>query len=121
MSIRNANQLKIMLGVITLTSVAALTPSAYAQVPVRATDNILNRANLNTSTTNLDEQNLKLSPSIERIRDISKIRGTDVACDGGGSQNGVCAGKTGRGTEVLSNPAIERNTQLIRSIRSISR
>jgi hypothetical protein len=121
MSIRNANQLKVMLGIITLTSVAALTPSAYAQVPVRAVDNILNRANLNTNTIKLDQQDLKLSPSVEQIQDVSKIRGTEVACDGGGSQNGVCGAKTGRGTEVLTNPAIERNTQLIRSIRGISR
>ncbi len=121
MSIRNANQLKFLLGIITLTSVAALTPSAYAQVPVRAVDNILNRANLDTSTLKLRKENGQLSPSVEQIQDVSKIRGTDVACDGGGSQNGVCGAKTGRGTEVLSNPAIERNTQLIRSIRGISR
>lgn len=121
MSIRNSNQLKVMLGIITLTSLAALTPSAYAQVPVKATDNILNRANLNTNTIKLNQPDSKLSPSVERIQDISKIRGTEVACDGGGSQNGICAAKPGRGSEVLTNPAIERNTKLIRSIRGISR
>jgi hypothetical protein len=117
MSLRNANQLKVLLGIITLTSVAALTPTAYAQVPVKATDNILNRANLNTNTIKVDQQNLKLSPSVEQIPGLSKRQNSD----GNGICNGGCEPKTGRGTRVLTNPAIEQNTKLIQSIRGISR
>ena len=117
MSIRNANQLKVMLGVITLTSVAALTPTAYAQVPVRAVDNILNRANLNTNTIKLRKENGHLSPSVGQLEGLSKRQNSDI----NGSCNGSCDPKTGRKTEALTNPAIERNTQLIRSIREIRR
>ncbi|AFZ15248.1 hypothetical protein Cri9333_4466 [Crinalium epipsammum PCC 9333] len=117
MSIRNANQLKVLLGIITLTSVAALTPTAYAQVPARANDNILNRANLNTNTIKLDQQNLKLSPSVEQIPGLSK----KADSDGNGICNGSCRPKAGRGAELLTNPALESNTKLIQSIRGINR
>lgn len=117
MSLRNANQLKVLLGIITLTSVAALTPTAYAQVPVRAVDNILNRANLDTSTLKLRKENGQLSPSVGQIEGLSTRQNSDI----NGSCNGSCGPKAGRGTEVLTNPAIERNTKLIQSIRGISR
>ncbi|AFZ11419.1 hypothetical protein Cri9333_0451 [Crinalium epipsammum PCC 9333] len=56
MSIYNATRLKVTFSLITLTSVAALTPTAYAGLPGGATQNILNRASLDTQTRKLQHK-----------------------------------------------------------------
>ncbi|HEY9690602.1 MAG TPA: hypothetical protein V6D15_00175 [Oculatellaceae cyanobacterium] len=120
MSIYNANRLKVTFSLITLTSFAALTPTADACLPGGATQNILNRASLDTQTRKLQQQGSPLSPSaVEQIHDVSQIRGSQTICDGSSLQ-GVPASKTRQGNEVLTNSTIERNTQLIRSIRFLS-
>ena len=74
MSIYNANRLKVTFSLITLTSLAALTPTAYACLPGRATQNILNRASLDTHTRKLQQQDSQLpSSEIEQIQDVSQI------------------------------------------------
>ncbi|WP_041225853.1 hypothetical protein [Crinalium epipsammum] len=65
-------------------------------------------------------QGSPLPPSaVEQIQDVSQIRGSQTICDGSSLQ-GVPASKTRQGNEVLTNSTIERNTQLIRSIRFLS-
>ncbi|HEY9602549.1 MAG TPA: hypothetical protein V6C85_13120 [Allocoleopsis sp.] len=110
MSTRKASQ--FVLGLLALTSIAALPPAAHAQIakPSTTVDNILNRANLSTDSSKLQPSTQQLSPSLERLNDPSKLRD---------DQNGVCNGSCSKPidkSDLLTNPATLPATQLNQSL-----
>lgn len=118
MSNQQSNKTKFIIGILAMTSLAALAPSANAQTvkPSAATENILNRANLNTDSVKKQQPGGGLSPSIERL-DRTKLGDPLRACDGGGSTNNICSKKPGLGRDSIKNPAPIKLDQPLPQIR----
>lgn len=85
MSNQQSNKAKFIVSILAMTSLAALAPAANAQTikPNTATENILNRANLNTNSTQRQFTKKAPSPVLERLE---KPLGTN-ALD---KKNGTC-------------------------------
>ncbi|WP_460206792.1 hypothetical protein [Scytonema sp. NUACC21] len=116
------SKVKVILSILAMTSIAALTPSAYAQTakPGKSVDNILNRANINTNSTELQRHRDLSSPSIEKLPEGLKPGGINGILDGG-CNNGKCGGKPNIGREVLTNPGINPASGLNQSLPQIHR
>jgi len=69
MSNQQSNKAKFIVSILAMTSLAALAPAANAQTvkPSVATENILNRADLNTNSSEAQLWKKPSSPVLERI------------------------------------------------------
>jgi hypothetical protein len=105
MSAHKPNQLKFMLGMIAMTSFAALTPAAHAETAVV---NIMQRANLSVASAKL-QPGQQLSPSVQQLPGSTKLR--KAVDDNNGACNGACGGKL-TGHDLVTNPAINSGIKL---------
>ncbi len=83
-----ANRVKFVLGMIAMTSLAAITPAANAASfkSNPALGNIMSQAKLNLDSPTQQLQANSKSPSLEQLA----LKKSGRACDGGGSSNGTC-------------------------------
>jgi hypothetical protein len=83
-----ASKVKFVLGMIAMSSIAALAPAANAATlksNPAAFGDILSQAKLNLDSPT-QQQATSTSPSLEQLQQVA-LRKVDVRCDGGGSTN----------------------------------
>jgi hypothetical protein len=85
-----ASKVKFVLGMIAMSSIAALAPAANAATlkSNQALGDILSQAKLNLDSSTQQQAN-STSPSLEQLQQVA-LRKSTLRCDGGGSTNGTC-------------------------------
>ncbi|GAX44994.1 hypothetical protein NIES4075_60130 [Tolypothrix sp. NIES-4075] len=83
-----ASKVKFVLGMIAMSSIAALAPAANAATlkSNQALGDVLSQAKLNLDSPT-QQQATSTSPSLEKLQQVA-LRKSDLRCDGGGSSNG---------------------------------
>ena len=83
-----ASKVKFVLGMIAMSSIAALAPAANAATlkSNQALGDILSQAKLNLDSAT-QQQATYTSPSLEQLQQVA-LRKSGSDCDGGGSSNG---------------------------------
>ena len=123
MSTKKFSQVKFILSILAMTSVAALNSAVNAQTvkPDATVDTFLNRANLSTKSTKIKNTRLEnLSPTIERLNNSSKLQ--RQLEDGNGTCNGSCGGgkkPSERGRELITDPINRSGSLLNQSLPQI--
>lgn len=123
MSTKKASQVKFILSILAMTSVAALNSAVNAQTlkPGATVDAFLNRANLSTKSTKVQNTTIeKVSPTVERLNNSSKLQ--RQLEDGNGTCNGSCSGgkkPSDRGRELITDPINRSGSLLNQSLPQI--
>ncbi|MEH2239143.1 hypothetical protein [Nostoc sp.] len=122
MSTKKSSQVKFILSILAMTSVAALNSAVNAQTvkPDATVDTFLNRANLSSKSTKVQNIRIeKLSPTVERINNSSKLQRQLEAGDNG--CNGSCGIRkpSDRGREVIIDRANRSGSLLNQSLPQI--
>ncbi|MEH2196004.1 MAG: hypothetical protein V7K98_25640 [Nostoc sp.] len=124
MSTKKANQVKFILGILAMTSVAALNSAVNAQTlkPDATVDAFLNRANLSTKSTKIQNTTIeKVSPTVERINNSSILQRQLDDVNGSCPKNGACGVKkpSERGRELITDPINRSGSLLNQSLPQI--
>ncbi len=84
----SANKIKFWLGIIAMTGFAALSPVANAAIAKpAAVSNILNRANLNVDSSELQQHNQQSTPSVQQLPGGFKLAAISRSNNSGCSNN----------------------------------
>lgn len=123
MSTKKSSQVKFILSILAMTSVAALNSAVNAQTvkPDATVDTFLNRANLSTESRKIQNIRIeKLSPSVERINNSSKPK-TQLDLFDGSCNNGSCPAKTPSNLkrELITDPINRSGSLLNQSLPQI--
>ncbi|MEH2283855.1 MAG: hypothetical protein V7K90_21435 [Nostoc sp.] len=124
MSTKKSNQVKFILSILAMSSVAAFSSGVNAQTikPDTTVDTFLNRANLSAKSTKVQDIRLQnLSPSVERINNSSKLQRQLDSQNSGGCSNGSCGIKkpSQQGRELITDPINRSGSLLNQSIPQI--
>ncbi|MBN3926198.1 hypothetical protein [Nostoc sp. NMS4] len=124
MSAKKSNQVKFILSILAMSSVAAFSSGVNAQTlkPDTTVDTFLNRANLTTKSTKIQDTKLqKLSPTVERINNSSKFQRQLDSQNSGGCTNTSCGVKnpSQQGRELITDPINRSGSLLNQSLPQI--